>query len=158
MKPETTLSKAQYPDDLDEIKDLFLQYQQEIQADLCFQSFQQELDSLPGKYAEPRGAVILARVKGQIAGVVALRPMEEIDICEMKRLYVKPEFKGKNIGKQLARAILKEAAAKGYRKMRLDTLDRLVPAVKLYTQLGFQKINAYYPNPLEGVIYMEKSW
>lgn len=150
----TVLDSPNYPADLNDIRSLFKEYQEEIQADLCFQSFEDELAGLPGKYSEPRGTVVLAHHNKKVAGIVALRPIEN-DICEMKRLYVRPEYKGLGIGRGLAERIIREARKRGYKKMRLDTLNRLESAVALYRKLGFKEMTAYYENPLEGVIYME---
>ncbi len=155
MQSPILLKYPDYPEDLEIIRRLFKEYQEEIQADLCFQSFEEELKNLPGKYAEPKGSIILAEWENNTAGVVALRPMETPESCEMKRLYVRPEYKGKGIGRALTERIIKEAKLHGYKKMRLDTLDRLERAVDLYKKLGFKEITAYYPNPLDGVVYME---
>lgn len=137
-------------------KDLFMAYQQYLNVDLCFQSFEAELNDLPAMYGPPNGALLLAVYKQDIAGCVALRSKAD-GICEMKRLYVLPAFQGKGIGKQLATAIVAAGRQLGYTKMVLDTLDRLQPAIQLYEQLGFSRCSPYYHNPLEGVVFMEKS-
>ncbi|MFZ4620629.1 MAG: GNAT family N-acetyltransferase [Bacteroidota bacterium] len=137
------------------IRTLFLEYQQWLNFSLCFQGFDKELAGLPGKYAPPAGRLYLAEFEGTIAGCIALRPMEESGVCEMKRLFVREEFRGKGIGKFLTKTILSDAVEIGYRTMRLDTLQRMETARALYKNLGFTEVPAYYHNPLESVIYME---
>jgi ribosomal protein S18 acetylase RimI-like enzyme len=141
--------------DIDIIRSLFLEYQQWLNFSLCFQGFDQELASLPGKYSPPKGRLYLAKDNGTLAGCIALRPMEEKDICEMKRLFVREEFRGKGIGKILTEKILLDAKEIGYHTMRLDTLQRMETARALYKKLGFTVIPAYYNNPLDEVVYME---
>lgn len=143
---------------LDIIRALFRAYEQELDENLCFQSFEAELKDPLKKYGPPAGALLLAYWEQEIAGCIALTPMTEAATCEMKRLYVKPAFRKYGIGKQLANELLKIAAEKGYTTMRLDTLEKLQPAIRLYEQLGFERITAYYNNPLPGVVYMEKSF
>ncbi len=142
-------------DNLKKIKKLFREYEEFLGFELCFQDFENELKNLPGKYAPPEGRLIMARVDGDIAGCVALKKIAE-GICEMKRLYVRPEFRGQKLGRKLAEYIISEAMEIGYDKMRLDTLQRLKPALELYRSLGFHEISAYVHNPLEDVVYMEK--
>lgn len=142
-------------DNLKKIKKLFREYEEFLGFELCFQDFENELKNLPGKYATPEGRLIMARVDGDIAGCVALKKIAE-GICEMKRLYVRPEFRGQKLGRKLAEYIISEAMEIGYDKMRLDTLQRLKPALELYRSLGFHEISAYVHNPLEDVVYMEK--
>lgn len=137
-------------------KDLFIAYQQYLNVDLCFQSFEAELNDLPAMYGPPNGALLLAYYNQNIAGCVALR-QKAAGICEMKRLFVLPPFHGKGIGKQLATAIVDAGRQMGYAKMVLDTLNRLQPAIQIYEQLGFVHCEAYYHNPLEGVVFMEKA-
>ncbi|MCA0382468.1 MAG: GNAT family N-acetyltransferase [Bacteroidetes bacterium] len=156
-KPDTaSLIQAMTPELYAMAKDLFMAYQQYLNVDLCFQSFEAELNDLPAMYGPPRGALLLAFYKQDIAGCVALRTKAD-GICEMKRLYVLPAFQGKGIGKQLATAIVAAGRQLGYTKMVLDTLDRLQPAIQLYEQLGFSRCSPYYHNPLEGVVFMEKA-
>lgn len=155
MDEALIIEHAEKEEDLENIRQLFQEYQKEIEVDLCFQSFEEELAGLPGKYAEPKGVILLAFLKDTPVGCVALRPFRD-ESCEMKRLYVRPEFKGRGIGKSLALSILKEASDRGYKTMKLDTLERLEPAVNLYRTLGFIETKPYYTNPYEGVLYMEK--
>jgi GNAT superfamily N-acetyltransferase len=148
------LVPAHTPDQLAVVRQLFREYADEIQADLCFQGFQQELAGLPGKYAPPRGCLLLACDEAELAGCVALRPLDG-ETCEMKRLYVRPAFRGTGLGRQLAQAVIARARAIGYRRMRLDTLRSMTSARTLYATLGFVEIPAYYENPLPGPVYLE---
>ncbi len=134
--------------------ELFREYQQFLNVDLCFQGFEQELASLPGKYAPPSGAILLAEHMGEIAGCVAVRLLND-DVCEMKRLFVKDEFRGLSVGRKLTESIIDKAKQLGYRKMQLDTLQRLDRAIGLYEKLGFREIKPYYANPLDEVVYWE---
>jgi putative acetyltransferase len=138
----------------EDAKSIFKEYQKFIGIDLYFQDFQSELKEIPGKYSAPRGAIILAYNKQTCAGCVALRPVSE-SVCEIKRLFVKPEFQGKSIGRELASRIIMKAIAIGYLKMRLDTLDTMEPAMHLYRQLGFKEIAPYYHNPIKNARYFE---
>ncbi len=139
--------------DLDSVRKLFREYEAELGVDLCFQGFEEELSSLPGKYAEPRGAILLALEGEEPAGVVALRPLGETQ-CEMKRLYVRPAQRGIGTGRKLAQAIILVARGKGYGSMVLDTLERLQPAIRLYESLGFRRCEPYYSNPEPDVVFM----
>lgn len=146
---------AESAQDMDQVRALFQEYADMLGVELCFQGFTQELATLPGKYAPPQGCLLLAKDGDQAVGCVALRPMAEAGCCEMKRLYVQPTHRGTGLGRRLAVLILKEAHARGYAKMRLDTLDILQAAIQLYRELGFVEITAYYHNPLPNVVYME---
>jgi ribosomal protein S18 acetylase RimI-like enzyme len=134
---------------------LFMEYAESLGFELCFQGFDKELASLPGKYASPDGCILLAYENDFPAGCIALRKYQD-DICEMKRLYVKPEFRKHGTGKKLAEMIIEIAREKGYTKMILDTICIMKPAINLYQQLGFYKTNPYYHNPIEGACFFEK--
>jgi putative acetyltransferase len=146
---------AATPEHIGTVRSLFTEYQHWLNFSLCFQGFDKELAELPGKYAPPKGRIYIASVAENVAGCIALRPMDEEGICEMKRLFVREEFRGKGIGKMLAERIIAEAQQIGYRAMRLDTLQRMESARALYTKLGFKVIPAYYDNPMDEVVYME---
>lgn len=143
-------------DELNIARQLFVDYQKELDADLCFQSFNQELAQPLKKYGPPNGLLLLAYYKEEVAGCIALTPMQQAGSCEMKRLYVKPAFRQFKIGQALVEAIIASAATMGYNKMRLDTLQKLQPAIQLYRKFGFTDTSAYYHNPLQEVVYMER--
>ena len=146
---------AQTPDQIKEIRRLFREYERWLGLDLCFQNFEQELANLPGKYAEPTGRLFLIRVENKAAGCIALRKIDD-EVCEMKRLYVRENFRGSNFGKQLIERLIKDAKEIGYKKMRLDTLPEKMPrAVKLYKSYGFRQIEPYYDNPYREALFME---
>ena len=136
------------------IRTLFKQYADSLDFKLDFQRFDDELDTLPGDYAPPDGCLILAEDSGRRAGCVALRRLEN-DICEMKRLYVLPDFREQGIGRILAQAVINEARSKGYAIMRLDTVESMHAARALYVSLGFYAIRPYRYNPIDGASYME---
>lgn len=142
--------------ELDVIRDLFREYEKELNEDICFQSFEEELKHPLKKYGPPSGDLILAYWEEEIAGCIALSKMKEHGACEMKRLFVKPSFRKNKIGRLLIEELLSSAREKNYERMRLDTLLKLQAAVHLYKQFGFENISAYYNNPLQGVLYMEK--
>lgn len=137
-------------------KTLFQAYQTELNEDLCFQSFEEELENPLKKYGKPNGILLLAYYNDEVAGCVALQPLPENGTCEMKRLYVNPLFRKHKIGEQLVAQLLIEAKKIGYKVMKLDTLERLQPAIKLYEKHGFTNTTSYYQNPLSNVVYMEK--
>lgn len=141
---------------LDIIRDLFRAYEQELGEDLCFQRFDEELKDPLKKYGPPAGALLLAYWENEAAGCIAFTPMPQGDTCEMKRLYVKPAYRKYGIGKQLVLQLMPLAVERGYTTMRLDTLEKLQSAIRLYEQLGFERITAYYNNPLPAAVYMEK--
>jgi putative acetyltransferase len=140
--------------DLATARALFEEYAAWIGIDLSFQDFAHELATLPGDYAPPRGVILLARVGPEVAGCVALRPLAA-DTCEMKRMFVRPAFRGHGIGRALAAAVLAEARRIGYARMRLDTLSWMTEALALYESLGFRRIGPYRHNPIEGAVFME---
>ena len=157
MGPTLTCRHAASPADLDAARALFREYAASLPFPLDFQGFEDELAGLPGEYAGPAGAILLAEEEdtGRIAGCVALRPLEEPGVCEMKRMYVRPEFRGRHVGRALGERILAEARARGYRAMRLDTIDTMTPAIALYRELGFAPIAAYRFNPIPGARFFE---
>ncbi len=141
---------------LDAARVLFAEYEKELDADLCFQSFEEELKNPLLKYGAPKGALLLAFFDNKAIGCVALKPMPD-NACEMKRLYVQPNFRKHKTGEALVNAILAEAKQLQYNTIKLDTLERLSAAVALYKKFGFKTVDPYYKNPLEGVLFMEKS-
>jgi len=146
---------AHLPAQIEQARELFLEYAKSLSFSLCFQSFDEELAQLPGVYAPPRGRLLLAHGEGRLAGCVALRPLEPA-ICEMKRLYVRPVFRGQGVGGLLVDRVIAEARAIGYRRMRLDTItSSMQDAIALYRRRGFREIAAYRENPVGSVLYME---
>ena len=136
-------------------RELFLEYEQSLGVKLCFQNFDQELAGLPGHYAPPDGRLLLAEYEGQLAGCAALHSWEP-GVCEMKRLYLRPSFRGRGLGRVIAETIIAEARNIGYRQMRLDTIEPIMKdAVEMYRKLGFREIAPYRPNPIAGAMYME---
>jgi putative acetyltransferase len=151
------LIPATLPIDLEEVRRLFLEYGGSLGFSLCFQSFDEELKSLPGVYAPPTGRLLLARCEGHAAGCIALRPLEP-GICEMKRLYVRPGDRGRRLGHMLVERLLAEARAIGYERMRLDTIESAMKdAIALYRRIGFKEIAPYSKIPLESALWMELS-
>jgi ribosomal protein S18 acetylase RimI-like enzyme len=144
--------------DLTTVRLLFREYAQSLGFALDFQGFESELATLPGEYAEPRGTILLAHSPaGEPWGVVALRPLDDDGACEMKRMYVRPEARGQGLGRILAEAIVQAARERGYRAMRLDTIDTMSAAIALYRSLGFREIGAYRFNPMPGALFFEAS-
>ena len=136
------------------VRALFLEYAAGLGFSLCFQGFDQELASLPGAYGAPAGELLLARRGAEAAGCVGLRPFDEAR-CEMKRLYVRPPFRGQRLGARLAEAAIAAARRAGYRRILLDTLPEMREAQQLYRRLGFRQIAPYYDNPIPGAAYYE---
>jgi GNAT superfamily N-acetyltransferase len=151
----TEIIQARSAEDITHARELFKEYEAWLEVDLCFQSFAKELAELPGKYAPPDGRLLLAMYSEQLAGCAALRKIDH-GICEIKRLFLRPQFRGKGLGRQLAEAIIREARQIGYKRMRLDTLPpKMNDAIALYGSLGFKEIGSYYDNPVPGAKFME---
>ncbi len=150
----TCIEQAVSPRAIAAARELFVEYQRAIGVDLCFQGFQAELAGLPGAYAPPRGRLLLARVDELPAGCGALRPLDG-DAAELKRMWVRPAFRGRGLGRATAGALLEAARAAGYARVRLDTLPVMAEAQALYRSLGFRVIPPYNDNPHPGAIHME---
>ena len=146
------------PEHLDALRLIFQEYAGSLPISLDFQGFDEELKNLPGEYVEPRGCVLLATVAGETAGCVALRPLDNVDYsnaCEMKRLYVRPNFRRLGLGRLLTEYILDAATMAGYSSVLLDTLDDMEAARELYTDLGFEEIPPFYHSPIAGAHYLK---
>ncbi len=142
--------------EVDIIRNMFAEYSETLNENLCFQKFDDELENPLKKYGGPKGCLLLAYWKGEAAGCIALQPLEMEGVCEMKRLFVRSDYRKLGIADELIKILMTEAKKKGYKKMVLDTLERLLPALNLYRKHGFVNTSAYYDNPLKGVDYMEK--
>jgi putative acetyltransferase len=150
-----SVGQAVTPAQIAQVRQLFLEYAKSLGFSLCFQNFDQELAGLPGDYAPPGGRLLLAELSGVAAGCVALHQFEP-EICEMKRLYLRPKFRGRGLGRSLAEAIIAEARQMGYQRMRLDTVGPVMKdAVAMYRKLGFREIAPYRENPMAGTLYLE---
>jgi GNAT superfamily N-acetyltransferase len=155
LAPGLSIQQAESPAQIGQARELFLEYAQSLGFSLCFQNFDKELAELPGDYAPPSGRLLLAKFEGELAGCVALHKFEA-GICEMKRLYLRPRFRGRGFGRVLAQTIIAEASNLGYKSMRLDTVGPVMKdAVAMYRRLGFREIAPYRSNPMPGTLYME---
>lgn len=147
--------QADTPEHTQQARGIFREYEAWLGLDLCFQNFEKELAELPGAYAPPTGRLLLAFENDELAGCVALRKVSD-GVCEMKRLFLRPQFHGNGRGRELAETIIAEARSAGYSRMRLDTLpEQMGKAIALYRSLGFKEIEAYYNNPVSGALFME---
>jgi putative acetyltransferase len=156
--PEICLVAADTPALIDATRTIFREYAQSLRVDLCFQNFEAELAELPGEYRPPQGQLLLALVDGELAACGAMRSLRDVDYanaCEMKRLFVRPAFRGFGLGRMLAQSLLDEARRAGYSAMLLDTLDDMEAARGLYGTLGFEEIPPYYFNPIAGAHYLK---
>jgi ribosomal protein S18 acetylase RimI-like enzyme len=151
--PMIEIRPADVPGDLSAVRALFREYAAGLGIDLCFQDFETELATLPGKYAPPEGRLLLAFDGAEAVGCVALRPVAD-GVCEMKRLYVRPGVRGQQLGRRLAKQIVHEARDAGYRRICLDTLPTMAAAIGLYSALGFVPIEPYVFNPIDGAIFL----
>jgi putative acetyltransferase len=150
----TTIRPASGPDDIETARSLFREYADALGIDLGFQDWERELRELPGGYAPPQGGLFLAEKGATAVGCVALRPLDP-PICEMKRLYVRPEGRGTGLGRRLAEHVIGEGRRLGYARMRLDTLPSMSDAIALYRRLGFREIPPYRYNPIPGSLFLE---
>lgn len=151
-----TIEQAETLEEIETARQLFREYEAWLGMDLCFQGFEEEVRTLPGRYAKPEGRLMLASVDGRAIGCIAMRKLED-GVCEMKRLFLRSEARGLGLGVRLIEMLIDEARSAGYSKMRLDTYPpKMEKAVSLYESHGFRPIPAYYHNPHEGVLFMEK--
>ena len=148
------VNSATFVRELEQIRDLFIEYSNSLGFDLSFQNFQKELNELPGDYSPPSGRLFLGFHDSDPAGCVALRRISE-EICEMKRLFVRPQYRGLGLGRALAMKVIEDACEMGYRRMRLDTVPTMQTAIALYVSLGFKEIEPYRYNPVKGAKFME---
>jgi ribosomal protein S18 acetylase RimI-like enzyme len=155
-KMSVQINFAESPADFEYARQLFLEYADSLGFSLCFQGFDEELEFLPGKYAAPNGCILLAKIESVSVGCAALRPISN-NVCEMKRLYVKPDYRGNGLGRKLAYKIVQLAIEKKYLKMQLDTLSSMHSAIGLYQSLGFVETTPYYNNPHPDVMFFEKT-
>jgi putative acetyltransferase len=151
-----SILQAETPQQIATVRELMMEYATALGFKLCFQNFGEELRALPGKYAPPAGRLLLATWEGQVAGVVAMRGLEDKGACEMKRLFVRPAFRGKSLGRVLAEELIAEARQAGYTRMRLDTIPGIMDsAIRLYRELGFREIPGCYSAPVRETLFME---
>ncbi len=158
-EPMLRIFQAETPEQIADARTLMVEYAKTLGFDLCFQSFDEELSQLPGYYAPPAGRLLLATWNTGLAGVIALRPLKNDALaCEMKRLYVRPQFRGKAIGRSLVKFLIEQAQQCGYARMVLDTVPGYMDqAIALYRAFGFHEIAPYYLNPLTQAVYLELS-
>jgi ribosomal protein S18 acetylase RimI-like enzyme len=154
VQTSPAIEHAASPDDVEAVRRLFVEYQESLGVDLCFQGFDRELAELPGDYVPPDGCLLVARAEDDIAACVALRRLDP-ETCEMKRLYVRPTQRGLGLGRALAEAVIAEGREIGYRRMRLDTLPSMNEAQALYERLGFREIEPYTENPVPGARFLQ---
>lgn len=155
--PGLLITQAETQSQIAQARELFLEYAESLGFSLCFQNFDQELAELPGDYAPPDGRLLLAQIDSEPAGCVALHRIDSA-VCEMKRLYLRPGFRGRGLGRVLAQKIISEARRIGYQRMRLDTVEPVMQdAVGMYRKFGFREIAPYRVNPMPGTLYMELS-
>jgi putative acetyltransferase len=148
--------QAETPEQIATARELMMEYATALGFNLCFQNFSEELRALPGEYAPPAGRLLLATWEGQAAGMVAMRSIEDKGSCEMKRLFVRPAFRGKSLGRVLTEKLIAEASQAGYTRMRLDTIRGIMDsAIRLYRELGFREVPAYYATPVQETLFME---
>ena len=151
-----TIFQAETAEHLATVRELMLEYAAWLEFELCFQGFDEELRTLPGKYAPSNGRLLLALWNKEPAGIGALRPMNEPGVCEMKRLYVRSQFRGRSIGLAVAQKLIQDAVEIGYRRMRLDTVPgKMDSAIRMYRQLGFEEIKPYYATPIHSTLFLE---
>lgn len=157
MNDQLQFIQAETPSQIEDARKLFIEYSEWLGLDLCFQNFEKELSELPGSYAPPEGRLFLAVFEKRIAGCIGLRKIGDDErTCEMKRLYVRPEFRGLGIGRVMVSKLIEEARVVGYERMRLDTLPaQMNEAIKMYHAFGFREIEPYYHNPVKGALFME---
>lgn len=148
------IESTETPEFVATIRKLFVEYSESLGVDLCFQGFAEELAKLPWDYARPAGRLLLALQGNEVAGCGALRPLDR-DVCEMKRLYVRPAFRGKGVGGAMTDALISSAREIGYQRMRLDTLPSMAAAIAIYRSLGFREIAPYRANPVPGALFFE---
>ena len=151
---DLNIREAEGAADMKAVRELFIEFQGIINVDLCFQGFDEELATLPGRYARPLGRLFLAMDGDEAVGVTGLRPTGD-GVAEMKRLYLRPPWRGSGLGRRLAEAVVDAARHAGHKKICLDTLDFMDEARNMYRSMGFVEIPAYYDNPLDGVLYLE---
>ncbi len=155
-RPFVDIRPARFPDELPAVRALLVEYAASLDVDLCFQSFDDELATLPGSYAAPDGGLWLATVDDEAAGCVALRPLAP-DACEMKRLYVRPAWRATGLGRQLVESSLVEATKLGHARICLDTLPSMRSAIALYRTLGFEDVAPYCHNPVPGALFLARA-